>query len=375
MAPRCLPGTVVNAMHSLWTAVTALVLVFTSAAHAQEPSTPPATKPRVYHPLHRVKVYADLTYTRAPNAAVCPDEHEFRGQVAARMGVDSFKADPTGVYVGKVRVDVTRGPTGHVATYTWTDEEGVTRSERFTIKGFGEWPCWYSTGTLAAGITTFFVSKEIHYADMYEPRKKEPEPKSCPPAAPCPESPYSVWPMEPPMVAPYPEPAKPDRWPIAVRVGGMAWAELIATGWASLGLSADVGVRYRAVSFGAELHGNPPLGAQTIEDVRVSFARVSGAILACGHFGWFAGCGVADLGRYLFPDHVKALPGSTFYGTGGIRASMEFPVAPPRLFLRTSMDLRASLHPVSYQQMGRTVFQVAAPGVGLGLGLLLELPP
>jgi hypothetical protein len=113
----------------------------------------------------------------------------------------------------------------------------------------------------------------------------------------------------------------------------------------------------------------------------VSFARVSGAILVCGHVGWFVGCGVVDAGAYLFPNHIQALPPAAFYGAAGARVGIEAPILPPRLFLRTLFDLRAPIRPVSYtlgmnnMTTFQTIFQSAAPGLGLGLGLLLELPP
>jgi hypothetical protein len=107
----------------------------------------------------------------------------------------------------------------------------------------------------------------------------------------------------------------------------------------------------------------------------VGFARLSGAALLCAHWGWFVGCGVGDLGRFLFPDHSQRLPASTFYGAAGVRAGLEFPVAPPRFFLRTAFDLRAPIHPASYTFGSTTVFQAAGLGVGFGLGFVAELAP
>jgi len=134
-------------------------------------------------------------------------------------------------------------------------------------------------------------------------------------------------------------------------------------------------VRYRAFSVGAEVHGDPPLGAVSFPNVgEVSFARLSGALLLCGHWGFFTGCGVGDAGGFLFPGHVYPLPASVFYSATGVRAGLEFPVAPPRLFIRTGLDLRAPIHPASYTVHGVSPFSVAGPGVGVGLGLLTELP-
>jgi hypothetical protein len=107
----------------------------------------------------------------------------------------------------------------------------------------------------------------------------------------------------------------------------------------------------------------------------VSYARVSGALLLCAHFGWFAGCGVGDVGRFFFPDRIAGLPPSTFYGAAGVRTNLEFPIAPPHLFVRVGVDLRAPIHTATYAPMGRVAFQAAGPGVGLGLSLLLEVSP
>jgi hypothetical protein len=144
----------------------------------------------------------------------------------------------------------------------------------------------------------------------------------------------------------------------------------------SFSVSADVGVRYRAVSFGVEAHGDPPVGSIHYPGVgSVTFARVSAALLVCAHFGWFAGCAVGDVGRFLFPDHIPALPASVHYGAAGVRAGMEFPVAPPRIFVRTMMDLRAPIDPANLSTPHVHLFEPAGLGVGLVLGVLAELPP
>jgi hypothetical protein len=124
-----------------------------------------------------------------------------------------------------------------------------------------------------------------------------------------------------------------------------------------------------------EAHGNPPVGSVTFLDVGpVSFARFSGALLLCAHFGYFAGCGVADVGGFVFPNHVSALPASAIYAAAGARANLEFPVVPSRLFIRAGLDLRAPIHPASYPTAHGNVFESAGPGVGFGLGLLAEFP-
>jgi hypothetical protein len=196
-----------------------------------------------------------------------------------------------------------------------------------------------------------------------------------------PASRFDLWPTEwpmPPLEKPKPDPPKPlERWPIAVRLGVAVWPELVASGWGSIGFSGEAGVRYHAVSLDAEEHGDPPLGSEPVPNLgAVSFARLSGALLLCGHWGWFAGCGVGDAGRFFFPNHIPTLPASTFYGAVGARASLEFPVAPPLTFLRVAVDLRAPAPPARYwaRSTNTTIFETAGPAIGLGIGLLWELP-
>jgi hypothetical protein len=256
----------------------------------------------------------------------------------------------------------------------------VQPAGRFEGPGHTRRDCHDVLTDLATSLQSSFVLLEIDYGAKLAPKKPAPASEQAPAPAPCPESRVSVWPDELPMEAlPKPKlspPPPPERWPIAIRAGAAVWPELVASGWGSLGFSADVGVRYRAFSAGVEMHGDPPLGSAPFPDgMTLSFARLSGAVLLCAHWGWFSGCGVGDAGRFLFPNHTQKLPASTFYGAAGVRAGLEFPVGSPRLFLRAALDLRAPIHPASYT-VGTTVrFQAAGPGAGLGLGMLVELPP
>src|SRR5512140_2392324 len=103
-----------------WSTVVAISLALAREASAQRA---PATEPEVFHPPPRVHVYADLAFTREPDAAsICPDERWFRTAFGAHTGVDSFEPNPRGVYVGRVRVVLSRVPGGFATKYTWEDE-------------------------------------------------------------------------------------------------------------------------------------------------------------------------------------------------------------------------------------------------------------
>jgi hypothetical protein len=388
LAPRCRPRTVVYAVkrRTAWSVIAALLL-------AQEASAQPSavTDPEVVYPSPFVRVFADLTFVLDPKAvASCifdggttkiTTEEVFRLMVAARVGA-VFKPDPRAVRVGRIRVEVSRIPGGLTGSYAWEHTDGTLESWHTVERGVTPLHCKEVLEGLAVGLAVYFDWIAHDLGEKYARRSTPPA--SSPPALPCPAcappSRFDLWPREwplPPLEKPKPDPpAKPERAPFAVRVGVSVWPELVAAGWGSFGLSAEAGVRYGPVSLGVEAHGDPPLGATTFPGVgAVSFARLSGALLLCGSWGWFAGCGVGDVGRVLFPDHVHALPASVFYGAVGARAGLEFPVAPPRFFLRAALDLRAPIHPASYKPDGVSIFEATGLGVGLGLGFLVELPP
>jgi hypothetical protein len=180
----------------------------------------------------------------------------------------------------------------------------------------------------------------------------------------------------PPLEKPKPDPPKPlEHWPIAIRFNAAWWTELIASGWGSVGVSGGIGARYHAISLDAEVHGDPSLGSVTYAQVgAVSFARISGELRLCAHFGWFAGCGIGGAGRILFPNHVNALPASDFYATVGGSTGLDFPISPPRLFLHTGVDLRAPILPHVHTVGGVNIFDTSGPSVGLSLAVLVELP-
>ncbi len=46
----------------------------------------------------------------------------------------------------------------------------------------------------------------------------------------------------------------------------------------------------------------------------------------------------------------------------------------PRFFLRGIVDLRAPIQPASFTHGDAIIFRAAGPGIGIGIGLLAELP-
>jgi hypothetical protein len=312
----------------------------------------------------------------------CPTAEALRAYVANALGFDPFDATVPGMIpVGRFHVAVARTQRGALVIRARFEDPsgGQSFDTAFDARPIRARTCDHLLRLhVTEEIATELRLQRARVQALVPPSTTCPAtaaPEGAPSA--CWDSRYAIWPERLPKVEkPKPSPELPERWPIAVRLGAAVWPELVASGWGSLGLSVEGGARYRFVSASVEVHGDPPIGSVTFQNAgTVSFARVSGALLVCGHYSWFVGCGVGDAGRFIFPNHVQVLPASTFYGAVGARVGLEFPVAPPRFFLRVAVDMRAPIPPASYARQGAVVFETAGPGIGIGIGGLFELAP
>ncbi len=222
---------------------------------------------------------------------------------------------------------------------------------------------------LAADATPLHVPRPKHSDPVCPESKAEAAPV-------CPESPSSVWPAEPPsppLRAPEPDPPKPREAPLSFRFGAGLWADLVANDRGSLGLTLDAGVRYRFFSVGIEARGNPPLGATLTPNAgSLNYARVTGALLVCGHFEWVIGCAKGEAGRLLFPGAVPSEP-ALGYGAAGVRLGMEYPVVPQRFLLRMMADVGGTINPATIARQNVSIFQVAGWSAGFGVGALFAV--
>jgi hypothetical protein len=354
-------------MRWTWGTITALLLALAPSASAQQAPQKEAPAAEALPTKMR------LDYRRGPGAERCVGEPAFRAALTKR-GI-GYLLDPEAP--ARLVVTIKRAGRDYVGSAELLDTHDAVL---WKTELLSDWNCAVVVQAITLLISIWLDPPPPPPEECPKPPPAEecPKPPPATAAAPisCPESPYSVWPREPPMPAELKPPKLPERWPFAVQLGAAVWPELIVTGAGSFGFSAEAGVRYRAFSAGIEAHGDPPLGSVTYPKVGpVSFARVSGALLLCAHVGWFAGCGVGDVGRFVFPDHSHKFPASTFYGAAGVRTGLQVPVAPPRLFVTAALDLRAPIHPARYAFGGVTLFEAAGPSFGLGFGLLAEFGP
>lgn len=138
-------------------------------------------------------------------------------------------------------------------------------------------------------------------------------------------------------------PTPPTRARPALRVGVGTWMNLATAPRPAFGVTADLGIRVAWFSIAAELRWDAPAGASTMAGLDVSTALLTGAIVPCGHVGWFAGCFIGALGQIrgtlmaasdLTPDHRAML-----YASAGARLGFEIPVVAYRLYVRLAANL------------------------------------
>jgi hypothetical protein len=173
LAQRSPPRTVVYTMRwTVWITVAACLLAIAHVAGAQQaPQAPAAADPEVFYPFPIVKVWADLEFVRERSASVCPGEQWMRDLMGARMGSETFKPNPRGVYVGRVRVIMSRATRGVAAAYTWVEANGVEHHERFVLPGDTWWHCReameYAVTALSVDFDCQFAASWGHPAPFF----------------------------------------------------------------------------------------------------------------------------------------------------------------------------------------------------------------
>ena len=140
---------------------------------------------------------------------------------------------------------------------------------------------------------------------------------------------------------------------------------------AAFGLSLSLGFRVAWFSLDLEGRWDPP-AASVIDGAEVGTSRLVGALVPCGHVGYFAGCLLAEVGPSWGTVTGAGILGGTqsaiYVATGG-RLSAEVEIA-PHLALRPAVDLRLPLHQRALLVAEVPRWKAPAVSVGLGVGLL-----
>jgi hypothetical protein len=283
-----------------------------------------------------------LDYIRGPGAEACPDEQGYRNAVSAQVRWDAFAPNAP----WRLTVIVSRSGGGFEGSAELRDITGSVELRRA-----------YPTTARCSDLIADLARAVAVHVDPPAPPTAAPPLGDSPPPIPRTDS------------LPPPPPAEPTA--LAFRVGVGTWMDLAVAPRPAFGLSLDVGVRVAWFSIAAEGRIDPPAGATVMDGVDVSTSRFLGALVPCGHVGWFAGCLLGELGQLrggigvpgATPDHQAGL-----FGAAGARLAAEIPVA-SHLLIRLAADLTGA-RSAAFTLNGKPLWQTPAFTGGVGAGLL-----
>ena len=278
----------------------------------------------------------------------CPDEDSFRQQVAARLGYQPFT--PNGKHDVSVSLlaDGTR-VRGHASVTRLGEEPGVRDLESGLDK------CEPLTAALATAVAIAIdpVRAMQGPSPPLSPLVPAPPPRNSPPAT----------------DAPLPRTERPS--PVGL-LGSSAFVASfgLAPSYVA-GAELGVGLRLRSFSLTAAGRFETTLGAVFIDSGdRVEATVFSAALLPCGHYRSWIGCGIARFGAFQgrAPDVVNPSLGTSWWGAFGLKGGYIFSVS--RSFgLRALLSLEVPLVRTSLV-INKTPVWTAPPAlVGLELGV------
>ncbi len=160
-----------------------------------------------------------------------------------------------------------------------------------------------------------------------------------------------------------------------LRLGAAGWLDLGTAPRPAAGISIDVGLQVRWFSVAIEGHWDPPAEAMVSTGATVTATRYFGALVPCGHYRYFLGCIVGQVGALNagIPSPTGAMPDTQtgLYTAGGIRLGGEIPVVPGRLFARIAGDLLGAT-PVGVRLGGTPQWVTASVVGGAAAGLVAK---
>ncbi len=294
-----------------------------------------------------------LDYTRAPGAQACPDELQFRSEVAAHVGHEPFSEQGT----WRVYVYAFRRPNGTYGVIgDLLDDKGVKKADIPPRDG-------RNCKDLLIKILALEIA--IYLTDPPE----RPEPPAPAPAPPSPSPP------SPPL------PPRRRANPFTLRLG---FGSVVGFGVAprvAVGASGDIGIYWPvaishldgiSLSLGGLWHPSVE-GSATGSDAGTpeSFSRLLVTLAPCGHWWKLFLCAVGEVGQIRGFDSA-ALPSSIarVYAAMGGRAGVEVPFA-PHLGFRVSGEVLGTASPVNFSINDRPGWMTPSVSGDVGAGLYL----
>lgn len=294
-----------------------------------------------------------LDYQRGPGVERCPDEQAFRDAAGAQTisSADLFAPEAA----ARLAVTLRRRGYGYEGTVTLYDAAGAV----FWTKTLP--PPTYPPAASCPSLVENLAFSATSYID---PVVRLPPPPPAPLLLPS-SPPPSLPPPPPP-----PPPVAGSR--IAPRFGAAAWVDLATAPRPAFGLSFGLGFRVSWFSVEMEGRWDPAAGA-LLEGADLSTKRFVGALVPCGHTGYFVGCALAEVGPVwasIAGAHtINGGPASALFVATGGRLGAEIPLA-PHLVLRPAVDLLIALQHADIHLDAQRRWEMPTVAAGFGLGLL-----
>ncbi len=291
-------------------------------------------------------------------AAECPEEVELRGIVAARLGYDPFAADAERVIDVRIarqgrdlvgHLDVRGGPSPGSR-----DLASSTRDCRELVDSLAV--------AIAIGIDPLSLSRVPQALPTLPAAPASTTPAPTPAAAPpsARESPPSR--EEPAAVR--------SADPVHLRAGLGPVVSFGAAPSTNLGIRAQIGARWRAVSLGIEGRADFPVSQAAVDGGRVSASLLVGSFVPCVHRGVILGCLLGTFGamRASGESVTSPLHEDKFYAAAGGRVGVEIPIGS---FLATQLhgDVLAPLTQITLRLNDRDVWTTPVVSGSLGASL------
>jgi hypothetical protein len=304
---------------------------------------------------------ARLIYSRAAEAATCPDEEAVRAAVSTRLGYDPFFPwAPTTIVV-----DVDRANSLFRADVKVIDEHGLARGARHLETKGSE-----CNDLMAAMALTISIIVDPLSLTSARP-VSQPEAATALPVAEPPARPPAAPVMTPTLEPTSPAPAPPD--PIHAYAGAGVLGSVGTAPAASFGGDLLVGLRQRAFSLEVDARGELP-ASRALTEGTVQTERLMGSLVPCLHLGVAMFCAVGSVawvhasGSRLTEDRS----GGALAGALGARAGVELKLG-PIVRIRGYADLLAELFSPQLQIGTNTnAFKLSPVSGDLGLAALVQ---
>jgi hypothetical protein len=286
-----------------------------------------------------------LDYQRDPGAERCPEEQAFRDAAGASAQTSAALFAPDAA--ARLVVTLRRRGYGYEGTTALYDAAGVVLWT-VTLP-----PPAYPPAASCPSLVETLALSATNQIDPIVPRPLLPAPP-------------------PPPLRPPPPPPPIAVSPFAFRFGAAAWADLATAPRPAFGLSFGLGFRVSWFSLDMEGRWDPPAGA-LLDGADLSTTRFVGALVPCGHKGYFVGCALAEVGPVwasIAGAHTASGgPASALFVATGGRLGAEIPIA-PHLVLRPAVDLLIALQHADIHLDTHRRWEMPTVAAGFGVGLL-----